>query len=317
MKHLEAAFAGKNAFWRYLVMLVAIFVVSNILGSLPLLIIMVVKYLSNPGASSLLSGSTDISAMAGVGSNAMLALMLFPFIAGLAAFILLLKPLHSRKFLQVINGSGSFRWNRFLVSMAVWMVLSMIYLFIYLKAQPANFTLNNTGRSLIPLILISFALIPFQAAFEEILFRGYLMQGFTALYRWRWFPLVATSVLFGLMHSINPEVKEYGFFTMIPQYIVFGLIFGSVAILDDGIEAAIGAHAGNNVFLCIMLTTKSSALQTEAVYTQVTVYPWLEFAGLVISGLVFIGILALVFHWNSFSALAGKAEIPVKSEAVN
>ena len=75
-----------------------------------------------------------------------------------------------------------------------------------------------------------------------------------------------TSVLFGLMHAFNPEVEEFGFFTMMPQYILFGLIFGIVTILDDGIEAAIGAHAANNIFLCIMVTHNSSALQTPAVY---------------------------------------------------
>ena len=51
-----------------------------------------------------------------------------------------------------------------------------------------------------------------------------------------------------------------------PQYIVFGLIFGIITILDDGIEAAMGAHAANNIFLCIMVTNESSALQTPALY---------------------------------------------------
>jgi membrane protease YdiL (CAAX protease family) len=48
------------------------------------------------------------------------------------------------------------------------------------------------------------------------------MQGFAAMVKNRWFPLIMTSILFGLMHSFNPEVKEFGFFTMMPQYIAFG-----------------------------------------------------------------------------------------------
>ena len=99
------------------------------------------------------------------------------------------------------------------------------------------------------------------------------MQGFTAVMKNRWFPLVMTSLMFALMHSFNPEVKEFGFFTMMPQYIVFGLIFGVITILDDGIEAAMGAHAANNIFLCIMVTNKSSALQTPALYVQQQYYP--------------------------------------------
>jgi hypothetical protein len=149
-------------------------------------------------------------------------------------------------------------------------------------------------------------LIPFQASFEEILFRGYLMQGFTLLVRNRLFPLLMTSLLFGLMHGLNPEVKEFGFFTMIPQYILFGIIFGIITILDDGIEAAMGAHAANNAFLCIMVTNESSVLQTSALYEQHVVYPWAEFASMLFMGILILFILKVIFKWKSFSVLFSK-----------
>ncbi len=167
-----------------------------------------------------------------------------------------------------LNGTSKFRWNRFFISLLIWLGLSTLYFIFYLKLDPENFTLNNKSFSLIILAIISIVLIPFQAAFEEILFRGYLMQGFTAILGKRWFPLIMTSILFALLHGLNPEVKEYGFLTMMPQYILFGLIFGIITILDDGVEAAIGAHTANNAFLCIMVTSKSSALQTAALYEQ-------------------------------------------------
>jgi hypothetical protein len=154
--------------------------------------------------------------------------------------------------------------------------------------------------------VISILLIPFQASFEEVLFRGYLMQGFAAMLKNRWFPLVMTSILFGLMHAFNPEVKEFGFLTMMPQYILFGLIFGVITIMDDGIEAAMGAHTANNIFLCIMVTTKSSALQTPALYEQTTIYPWTEFKGLLITGVVFIFILSRILNWKKISTLFEK-----------
>jgi hypothetical protein len=177
-----------------------------------------------------------------------------------------------------------------------------------MRLDPSNFTLNNTSVSLIVLTLITILFIPFQAAFEEVIFRGYLMQGFTSVVRSRWFPLIMTSLMFGLMHAFNPEVKEFGFFTMMPQYIVFGLIFGLITILDDGIEASMGAHTANNIFLCIMVTNKSSALQTPAMYVQDNILPWTEFAGLLISGIVFIIILKVIFKWESFSMLLKKVE---------
>jgi membrane protease YdiL (CAAX protease family) len=317
MNHLESTFTGKNSFWRYLVMIAAVFLVSNSIGALPLLIGLIVKSFSNHDLLSMFSGASGDYGVAGFPSNLLLAVMLFPFIAGLSAFIFLIKPLHSRTIRAVINGTTKIRWNRFFISLLVWLILSCLYFVFYLKLDPQNFTLNNTGLSIIVLAIISVAMIPFQAAFEEILFRGYLMQGFTALVRRRWFPLIITSLLFAFMHGLNPEVKEYGFLAMMPQYILFGLIFGIITILDDGVEAAIGAHTANNVFLCVMVTSKSSALQTAALYEQHSLRPWIELGALLAVGALFILILKMIFGWKDFSLLSGKVELPVKSETVD
>jgi len=250
---------------------------------------------------------TDFSAL-GVDPFYGLFMMLFPFIAGLAAFVLLVRPLHQRPFRSTISSTGKFRWNHFLISFLIWIVLSVIYLFAYMKVEPENFTLSNTSVSLIYISLIAIAMIPFQAGLEEFIFRGYLMQGFAPVLGYRWFPLIMTSLLFALLHAMNPEVKEYGFFTMMPQYIVFGLIFGIVTIMDDGIEAAIGAHAANNIFLVIMLTHESSAIPTPALYEQKVIYPWTEFTGLVISGIVFIMLMNGIFGWKAPKSPKGDFE---------
>jgi membrane protease YdiL (CAAX protease family) len=210
---------------------------------------------------------------------------------------------------MTINGTGKIRWDRFLISGAVWMTISGLYLFFNIKFDPANFSLNNKTISLIILSVVSVLFIPLQATLEEVLFRGYLMQGFAAIIKNRWFPLIMTSVLFGLLHAFNPEVKEFGFFIMIPQYIVFGLIFGIITILDDGIEAAMGAHTANNIFLCIMVTNPSSSLQTPALFLQYTTHPWSEFAALIISGIIFILVLKMIFKLDKMSLLFRKIQI--------
>jgi len=298
-------------------MITAVFLVSNTIGSLPLLIGLVIKSVSNPKVLSLFAANPNDYSITGFSLNTLLVLMLFPFIAALTALIFLIKPLHSRTIKMVINGTSRIRWNRFFISFMVWLGLSALYLIFYLKVSPRNFSVNNTGLSIIMLAVISFTLIPFQAGFEEILFRGYLMQGFTAILRYRWFPLIMTSVLFGLMHALNPEVREYGFLTMMPQYILFGLIFGTITILDDGIEASMGAHAANNIFLCIMVTNKSSALQTAALYEQQNIYPWIELAALLATGIIFILILKMIFRWKDLSVLSGIVPKPLNSGPIN
>ena len=308
MRHLESSFSGKNQFWRYIVMIVMIIVILNTIGVVPLLISLFLKSVSNPDVlSELAANKTDLSVL-GLGPNTGLFVMIFPFIAGLIGFILLVKPVHFRSFTNTINGTSRIRWKRFFISASVWMILQAIFLLIYIKADPGNFTINNKTASLFTLILISLLIIPFQASFEEVLFRGYFMQGFAALVKNRWFPWIITSVLFGLMHSFNPEVKEYGFLIMMPQYLLFGLIFGLVTVFDDGIEAAMGAHTANNVFVCIMVTQKSSALQTAALFEQHNIYPWADLLGLLFTGTVFFFILKLIFKWDDFSVLFEKVK---------
>ena len=134
------------------------------------------------------------------------------------------------------------------------------------------------------------------------------MQGFALLVRSRWFPLLMTSLFFALMHIFNPEVKDFGFLAMMPQYLLFGLIFGVITIFDDGIEAAMGAHAANNAFLCIMVTNESSALQTPALYEQLKVNPWSDLLSMFLMGILVILILKVVFKWGSFSVLFSKVE---------
>jgi membrane protease YdiL (CAAX protease family) len=308
MNHLEASFSGRNTLWRYGLMILLIFAATNTLGSLPFLIVSLIKSSPDPDTLSKISSDPNFLTNMGINENLLLVLLLFPFNIGLVAFAFLVKPLHSRNFMGIISGNGKIRWRHFFASGSVWMILMVIYLFVYVGIDPSNFTVNNKSSSLIVLSLISFLLIPFQAAFEEVIFRGYLMQGFGLLVRNRLFPLAATSVLFALMHSLNPEVKEFGFLSVMPQYLTFGLIFGIITILDDGIEAALGAHAANNIFLCIMVTNESSALQTQALYEQHNYHPWIEWGGLFVSGIILVLILKKIFGWESYSVLYSKIE---------
>lgn len=289
-------------------MVAALFAATNTIGGIPLLIAMGIKSAADPGIISQLAENPGDLSVLGLEPNLYLLTMIFPFLIGLGAFVLLIRPLNERSVSQVVNGTGSFRWNRFLISALIWILISAIYLIISVKTEPENFVLNNTSETLIPLIIISLLLIPFQAAFEEVLFRGYLMQGFTNLVRSRWFPLVMTSIFFALMHVLNPEVREFGFLTMMPQYLLFGLIFGIITILDDGIEAALGAHAANNAFLCIMVTSESSAIQTPALYEQLEINPWADLLTMLFMGLIVILLLKIVFRWKSFSLLFRRVE---------
>jgi membrane protease YdiL (CAAX protease family) len=303
MNHFESSFTGKNSFWRYIIMFAAVLAASNTIGAIPLFIAYFSKAASDPTIITRMAANPSDLSVLGYDPNINLLMMLIPFVAGIFAFILLVKPLNHRTFKQTINGTSSIRWNRIFVSGFVWMILSAAYLFIYKGYDPLNFSLNNSSYTLLILAGISILFIPFQAGFEEVLFRGYLMQGLAVVFRNRWLPLLMTSLLFGLMHAWNPEVKDYGFYTMMPQYMLFGLLFGLTTIFDDGIEIALGAHIANNIFLSIMVTNNSSALQTAALFEQKTIQPWLEFWGLLGASIIFLMVMKNIYKWDDLSIL--------------
>lgn len=313
---VTAPFSGKNAFWRYFIGVITPFLASNLIGALPLLAVMMTSTVG--GVVPQKGGMPDFEAM-GVNLNLGFTLTVFPFILAFLAIIFLVKPLHERSFATVVNGGRKTRWGRIFFSALVWIAISGIWLIYSLKTDPGNFRLNNTSTSLIVLAVLALVLIPFQAAFEEILFRGYLMQGIVVWTRNRWVPILVTSLLFGLMHGLNPEVKEYGFLTMMPQYIFFGLVFAVLTMFDDGIEVAIGAHAANNIFLSVLITHSDMALQTPAMYEQVEIYPWKEFAGLVVMSVIFVAIMALVYRWKDIRRLYARISVPVPEvqDAIN
>jgi membrane protease YdiL (CAAX protease family) len=254
-------------------------------------------------AVSLVKNGGDISALpemtyAGIDNNLVLASMLFAPACLLAAAVFLVKAFHNRTWTQVINGTNSVRWSHFFFGTAIWGIISIIAFAISYFAEEESLTLRFDAVKFIVLFLISTVFIPLQTTSEEFIFRGYLIQGVASWTKSRWWALILPGVLFGLMHGINPEIKEYGFWIMMPQYIFMGLMFGVITILDDGMEIAMGMHAINNFIACTLITYKGAALQTDALFIAGEVNPSEDLIWLVAGGTVAIAIFALKYKWN-------------------
>ncbi|MHC1705869.1 MAG: lysostaphin resistance A-like protein [Tenuifilaceae bacterium] len=298
MKHLEIALDSQNQWWKYLIIIAGGFIAANLIGAIPLVIVISIKVLKsgntivpNP------DNAMDLSVY-GIDPNFGLILVMIPFLVALITVCLLFKPLHNRTFKQIINGTNSIRWNRFFFAVMVWGLIMGLYLLIDYMMNQSNYVLNFNLVSFLPLVVISLVLIPFQTTFEEIVFRGYLAQGIGAWTRNRWFVIIIPAVLFGLMHSFNPEIKEFGFWLAMPQYILYGLVFGLITVIDDGIEIAMGVHAINNIFSSIFVTYKASALQTPALFEQQQINPTKETIVLFIISLIFVTILSFKYKWD-------------------
>jgi membrane protease YdiL (CAAX protease family) len=258
MSFLHNAGKGNNSIVLYLLTIVFV-LLSYVLGQLPMIV--AVKIV-NAGVMDL--SFTQAEMIEVLGKNLFLTFALFPFIFSLIALCLSVRFLHKRSILSMFTARESFDWKRFFTSAIIWGGIMGIFLVSAFYASD-QIEWNFKPESFFPLLFISLILIPLQTTCEEVLFRGYLFQGFGFLYKKGWVSVVLTGVLFGLMHGANPEVYKLGNIVMI-YYIGTGIFLGLLALFDDGLELSLGYHAMNNIFAALILTNDWQAFQTDALF---------------------------------------------------
>lgn len=114
-----------------------------------------------------------------------------------------------------------------------------------------NPTLNDFTAKTVGLAIIVLFTTPFQAAGEEYLFRGYLMQAAGSLLKFnttraaelvsKWGAILLTSLLFAAAHGAQNFPLFFDRFS-------FGFIAGWLIIRTGGLEAGIAMHILNNFF---------------------------------------------------------------------
>lgn len=261
---VEQGVTRENKFWKYIVGSLLIILASTV-GQIPLLIAIVVKVFSE-GKTMPTSGE-DL--MKVVDSNLSLFLVLLSFAVAMVGFYFVITLFHKQTFLSVTTSRKKVDWKRILFSFTLWSIFTIVSTVYSFYSSPENFVINFQPIPFIILFFISIVFIPIQTSTEEYVFRGYLMQGFANLSKNKWFPLLMTSVIFGTMHIVNPEVSKMGYIIMI-YYIGTGLLLGIMTLMDEGMELALGFHAANNLITALLVTSDWSALQTNSVLKDIS-----------------------------------------------
>ena len=309
MNHLENITPRRNRWYWYLLVLGLSFIMANVVGSIPLVVLIVATSIQSGDANAAVAISKGDITAAGVDSNLYLASMMFVFAVFLFSMIFLVRKIQGRTWPQVVNGTSRVRWRRVLAGIAVWGGLNVLLLAASLIISPEDYEFRFDASQFVWLVIISLVMIPLQTTCEEYCVRGYLAQGIGAWTRNRWAVLAITSVAFGLMHGANPEVDEYGYGIMMAQYISMGVILGLVTLLDDGIEIAMGIHAANNIFASVFITFKGSVLPTAALFMAKETDPVTDFVSVVVVGAVAVVILARIYKWR-FGVMNERIELP-------
>lgn len=292
---IQAAYRGENKVWQYLVGIIIIIIMIVILGLLPLLLLNV--------------GPENVETM---GETALgYSLMLFPFVAGLLGIGLAIR-LHGRSFQSLITPLKKINWRKVGFGAGLWFLLTCIFELIAYAQNPSIYELTFDFSKFLPFFIASILLIPLQTSFEEILFRGYLIQGFGVAFRRPWIALVLTSFIFGALHFWNPEIQEYGSW-IITSYISIGVTLGLITLWDESLELALGLHAANNLYASIFVTFPSSALATPTVISVLEFDAVLMSIFGIIGQVLFIIICAKVYKWKSFEKIFWKIERPENS----
>lgn len=294
---------GKNEWWRYLVTIVGVAFANFLLGMIPLLIVVSIKMKQGVSVDLQEFAKTFNPETLGISQNLGLILLLAPSV--LSFFILLFFMIvgHGMSLGDIASATGKIRWKRLFVGAGLWFILMVAIEIVSALINPENYIFQFNFSRFFGVLIISLIMIPFQAWFEELFFRSYLMRGLGLLTRVRWIPLVLTTAGFGLLHFSNPEVQKFGLLEAMPYYLGFGLFAGLLVILDDGIELNFGVHAANNIYGSVLVTYQSSVLQTPAVFKMQKVNMGMMDVAFFAAAILFLIIVSRLYKWKDFGRI--------------
>ena len=184
----------------------------------------------------------------------LVAITLVGFAFSYFFFYLCTRFIHHRQFLSLFTTKSSINWNRILKGAVLWFSILGALTVISFLINPGSYKLTFNPSTFGLLLILSLITFPIQASFEEVFFRGYLMQGFGLLSKKPIIPLLATSLLFGLGHIMNGTGMTLSIFPLI-ETIIVGLALGTITLGEDSIETAIGIHVMNNLYAVLIVST--------------------------------------------------------------
>jgi hypothetical protein len=96
-------------------------------------------------------------------------------------------------------------------------------------------------------------------------------------------------------------------------YIGTGFLLGIMTLMDEGLELALGFHAGNNLIGALLITADWTAFQTNSVLKDVSdpSAGWDILIPLLVVYPVFLFLMARTYRWNNWKErLFGKVSPP-------
>lgn len=314
MRYLQLDWTGPSGVGRYLLTLATVIVATVISGVFIGVLMGLLGAEVDPEVASGASSASTISPEAlGLGQLAFFGIALLPFVVIFFALWGCLRVLHQRPLWTLITPAQRIDWARIGYAGAVWGGLMLLTTVATALASPGEYELVVEPAAFAQLLGLALLLIPIQASTEELLLRGYLMQGVARWLRSGTAAVVVTSILFGLLHGANTEVAVHGLWLTMPYYIGFGALLALLTLVDNRLEMALGIHIVNNLVGTVLVTSPESSLPTPALLRAETAS--LSAGSLLVwflTAAVFVGVMARQYEWtwNDLHDALGRVEPP-------
>jgi membrane protease YdiL (CAAX protease family) len=300
---IEQAYKGNNAWWR--VLITALLTMGIFLANFVAYFMMSQEQVD-----------AVYKSMSSIPNNWSLVINLSPFIFLLGLLFLLVRNLHYRSILSLTTSRKTVDYKRIFFSFSLVILFTIATFFVSYFIDHSNIIWNFNLMKFAALFLISMLLFPFQIGLEEYLFRGYLMQQIGILVKNRWFPLLFTSIVFGLFHSANPEVAQMGYGVM-GFYIGTGLLLGIMTLMDESLELALGFHLGNNLMAALLITSDYSAIHTDALFKYSGIENTSDTLNEMLVSIAIVYPIILYIFAKKYNWMDWKAKLTGKIQATN
>jgi membrane protease YdiL (CAAX protease family) len=160
-----------------------------------------------------------------------------------------------RPFMSLIAAAPRIELRRVLAGLCAWILSAALIIPLGWAAS----LLLDSGRSQLPVfqlpgldvveaIALGVLIVPFQAASEELLFRGWLTQTLGQAIRNPILLVLAIALLFALSHGFSAGPLA------LPYFMLGSIGLSAISLADQRLELSIGVHTAQNLFVLLIQT---------------------------------------------------------------
>ncbi|MBO1514534.1 CPBP family intramembrane glutamic endopeptidase [Metabacillus bambusae] len=276
---------GKNTHLRYFWSLLVILTFMFVVGTIAYVIAVLVTALINPGI-------VDFEEM--MISDPLVDFYLYHIVNILTVIGMWIaaRTILKRKLISFITPNERINWSKIFYGFFIALLLFALFALLDYAIFPNDYALNDfDGTRFAWLVVASMLLVPIQTTSEELFFRGFLLQWAGRITKNPIILMIIIGGIFGSLHFSNPEM-EHGAFWVAIDYLAMGFIWTYISIKTNSSEYSIGAHAANNMFLCIFLTMEDTVVgDIPSLFVITNVNAMLSALTTVTTGIIFLFIV--------------------------